>query len=177
MNTYKSKIVQGCCWGAFAIAAYCLTFEFNQPLGHYRYGATGWPRLIITAMFLCAFVQVATGLYHTYRTKDEEKQDGPLSSSADSSPVLFKKRIMTFVIPILYALLLPYTGFFGTTPIFLAAYMLLLGERRWNYILAVTFFVYGLILFVFVKLLYTPLPIGTWPGFYEISNYITYLLT
>jgi cytochrome c oxidase subunit IV len=62
-------------------------------------------------------------------------------------------------------------GFFVTTPFFLAGVMLMMGERRWKYILAVTILIFGLIIVVFMKFLYVPLPMGTVQLAYDINNF------
>jgi hypothetical protein len=76
----------------------------------------------------------------------------------------------TFIWPLVYLWLLPRTGYYATTPFFIAGYMLIFGQRRWRRILAVTAGIYAALLLVFTKLLFVPLPTGNWPLFYDFSN-------
>jgi hypothetical protein len=86
-------------------------------------------------------------------------------------PVDFQRALGVFLIPLIYLLALPRIGFYIATPLFLAGFIYYLGERRWGLILGVTFFIYGLVNLVFTKLFYVALPTGTWPGFYDFSNW------
>jgi hypothetical protein len=48
--------------------------------------------------------------------------------------------------------------------------MYLLGERRAIHLVGTTLLIYFLCILIFTVLLYVPLPVGNWPGFYEINN-------
>ena len=72
--------------------------------------------------------------------------------------------------PLAYACLIPRAGFYATTPVFVALYLLLLGERRPLVLVGVSLLVFALVSLVFVMLFYTALPTGTWPGFYELQQ-------
>lgn len=84
--------------------------------------------------------------------------------------------IATFTLPFLYLFLLPRTGYFATTPLFLVAYMLVFREHSLKYMLATAVLLYAGSLAIFSKLLFVPLPTGNWPGFYDFSNWLLVIL-
>ena len=163
-------------WVALAAAGYWLTFDFDEPLDVYRFGATGWPRFILLCIVVGATVQLVLGL----AKGGGEAQDGTEDDAATAdnegeatdrlpvSPLL----IGIFGLPLVYLLLLPRTGFFLTTPFFILAFLWILQVRRLRLLLGVTAVVYGLVLLVFVRLFYVALPVGNWPAFYDINNWI-----
>ena len=44
--------VEGLIWLVFAALVYALTFEFDQPLRGYAFGATAWPRAILSLIHI-----------------------------------------------------------------------------------------------------------------------------
>jgi hypothetical protein len=84
------------------------------------------------------------------------------------SPLLFG----IFLLPLVYLVLLPRTGFFVTTPVFVAAFLWVLQVRRVRLLVSVTAIAYGLVLLIFVRLFYVALPVGNWPVFYDVNNWI-----
>lgn len=157
-------------WLALGLTAFALTFQFSAELGSYRWGAASWPRAIIVILLVFAVAQFVLSL----RLQPAEEETGERSGiwvRADHLQLLF-----IFALPLIYIALLPKTGFYIATPIFLIAFMRLLGERRWRYLLGVTLFIYILVNLVFTKLFYVALPTGTWPGFYDFSNWFIVLI-
>ncbi|MBU2262526.1 MAG: tripartite tricarboxylate transporter TctB family protein, partial [Proteobacteria bacterium] len=61
-----------------------------------------------------------------------------------------------------YLFLLKITGFIITTPLFMIAFMLLLGEKSKGWILGVSVVMTGIIVVLFTKAMYVPLPRGVW---------------
>jgi len=53
-----------------------------------------------------------------------------------------------------------YFGFLLTTPVFLAVYMVVLGVKRLRTVAVITVALSALLLVIFVKLVFTPLPQG-----------------
>ena len=160
-------------WAGLAAIAYALSFEFAGEPGTYLWGAASWPRGIALLMVIGAIVQAAmrwrteiapsfanTGLAAEVRTA------GVASETANRLAMF-----ANFALPLLYVLLLPRTGFYVTTPLFLAAYLALLGERRTKVLILAPLVIFVLINLVFTKLFYVALPTGNWPGFYDVSNW------
>ena len=107
----------------------------------------------------------------------DEGGEAPDERSGMRSEADARIRILaTFTLPFLYLFLLPRTGYFATTPLFLVAYMLAFRERSLKYMLATTVLLYAGSLAIFSKLLFVPLPTGNWPGFYDFSNRLLVIL-
>jgi hypothetical protein len=165
-------------WVALAAAGYWLTFEFDEPLDIYRFGASGWPRFILVCIVIGATVQLILGLQKGRGSAAApEVDDAPTDEAADEeegdagrpiSPIL----VGIFVLPLVYLLLLPRTGFFLTTPFFILACLWILQVRKVRLLIGVTATVYGLVLLIFVRLFYVALPVGNWPVFYDVNNWI-----
>lgn len=159
-------------WLALAGGAYAMSFDFEQPISGYRLGATTWPRMIIGLIVVVALVQFAIRLANAMRDAKAESGPGYWSQFFGSGVRANTKVALAFGLPVLYAVLLPWTGFYVTTPLFLIAYLYLLGERRSRYLVGVGLFIYLLMVLIFTTLFYVALPVGNWPGFYDINNWL-----
>ncbi|KPK21695.1 MAG: hypothetical protein AMK69_21270 [Nitrospira bacterium SG8_3] len=180
MRKSSSEIFEGLIWITIACVAFVLTYKFNEPLAHYRYGASGWPRTLILGIVIFAVINALWSLFLARRQGTVNAGEAPLpeklpSRSATGASV-HVKRIGSFAVPLLYLFLIPRAGFYILTPLFIAGYMVLLGERRMLHLVGTTLLIYALSLIVFVKLLYVPLPVGNWPGFYDINSFFVALI-
>ncbi len=180
MRKSRSQILEGLIWITIACVAFALTYKFNEPLPHYRYGASGWPRTLILGIVIFA---VINALWRVFLSRRQGAVDAGEAKLSDTPPVrpasgtsIYLKRFGSFAVPLLYLFLLPRAGFYIMTPLFIAGYMVLLGERRWVHLVGTTLLIYALSLIVFVKLLYVPLPVGNWPGFYDINSFFVALI-
>ncbi len=173
-------VLEWAVWFALAAAGYWLTFEFDEPLDVYRFGATGWPRFILACIAVGATVQLVLGLARERREaarpadEDAAGRAGETDGGAEAPPRFSVSPILVgiFALPLIYLLLLPRTGFFLTTPFFILAFLWVLQVRRPRLLFGVTAAVYGLVLLIFVRLFYVALPVGNWPGFYDVNNAI-----
>ena len=149
---------------------YSYRFDLGQAV--YELGVAHWPRAVIVFMAITAtlcFVERVSRGGENDSTDDEgvdqavELGKGAASSArfgfASSAPLSSRWSI--------YGLC---RAWGNTTPLFLASYIYLFGETRWKHVVGASFAIYGLMLLVFSKLLYVPLPAGNWPGFYDFSN-------
>jgi hypothetical protein len=180
MRKSRSAIFEGLIWIFIACVAFVLTYQFNEPLPQYRYGASGWPRTLIIAIAIFAVISVLWSIFLSggkgpVGTGEAELSDAPPTRSTTKTSVKVK-HLGAFVIPLLYLFLIPRAGFFVVTPLFLAGYMALLGERRWVHLVGTTLFIYILSLVVFTELLFVPLPVGNWPGFYDVNSFFLALI-
>lgn len=157
-------------WTCLAFTAIALTFGFTGEIANYKYGADGWPRVLFSGIIVFSVIQLLVSLHQLSRQRSDigakTADDAGTHASIAGLPV------KTLAAPVIYVALLPQVGFFVATPIFLASVMLAMGERRLMLIAAVTAFIYAFVLLVFIKLLFVPLPIGSWPGFYEFGNWL-----
>lgn len=79
-------------------------------------------------------------------------------------------------LPVFFGVLLTDFGFYLLAPLFAAAVMVLMGERRAHCIAGVTALITAVLFFLFVSLLYVGLPPGNISPFYEISAALVTLL-
>jgi hypothetical protein len=159
-------------WMTLGWSAYALTYQFDGPIQGYRLGATAWPRAIILLMIVFAVLQFTVRMRGALRTPAAAADENYWSRLRNLDKAAALKVGLTFGTPVAYVLLLPGTGFYVTTPLFLLAYLYLLGERRWGRLLLVTAFIYALMIIVFTSVFYVPLPVGNWPVFYDVNNWL-----
>jgi len=160
-------------WVGLACTAFALTFGFKGEIANYEYGAAGWPRVLFVGIVIISVVQ----LFISLRQLDRAPKQQDAESSADTAPAsIAGLPVRTLAVPVIYVTLMPQIGFFVATPFFLASVMLIMGERRYLRIACVTAAIYAFVLLIFVKLLYVPLPIGNWPGFYDFGNWLLVLI-
>lgn len=177
----KNHLVEAAVWLGLAVIAFIYTFEFDQPIEIYRYGASAWPRGVILVMVVAALGQ----LYWHWHYGDEGPEpvaaetapEQAQAESRDESPISYYLRIgAILILPLIYAMLLEDVGFYALTPVFIACVIFLMGEQRWLWILGVTLALYTVLLLVFTKWLYTGLPVGNVSPFYDFSNWLLVLL-
>jgi hypothetical protein len=166
----KRPILEGAFWLVFVCTALALTTQFDGPVVDFKYSAAAWPRVVIIVIGLCAVFQLA-GIIAKFRKSGETARKENSSNGANHTLSIHLKRAATFCLPLIYLLLMPRAGYYITTPFFLAGYMMVLGERRRLFLLVTTLSIYACILVFFTLLLFVPLPVGTWPGFYELSSH------
>ena len=154
-------------WLALALVAFGLSFQFADEIGTYKWGAASWPRAVILLMAVTAVVHAGVRLREGDQGADT---DQPEAGGG------FIASIGLFLIPLVYAWLLPRTGFYLTTPLFLVVFLLYVGERRWQVILITTFLITSIIFLIFAKLFYVALPVGNWPGFYDVNNWLLVMI-
>lgn len=157
-------------WWSLAAVAFYLTFEFADSKGSYAWGAASWPRAIIGLIVVVASVQFLLRMVHrrVARAAPPPHTDADRQRRRNAVITL----LTTAAVPLVFTYLLPRTGFYVTTPVFLVTYLMLLGERRLRYLIGVPALIYALVLLVFVKLFYVALPTGNWAGFYDFSNWL-----
>jgi len=169
-------------WLSFAALAYYYSFEFDQPIEIYKFGASSWPRAIILLIALAALAQ----LWWQSRYGDEdlpEEIDIKPSEGAETATVHAESKQAyyfriggLFLLPLLYAYFMNDLGFYASTPFFIVGVMWLMGERRWKYLLGVMAAAYIVIVIIFAKFLYVGLPVGNISPFYDFSNWLLVLL-
>ncbi len=79
-------------------------------------------------------------------------------------------------LPILFAAMLQDLGFYGLAPFFIMGVMYLMGERRLRHMLVISAGIYGVLLALFVSLLYLGLPTGNISPFYEFGTGLVNIL-
>lgn len=158
-------------WVGLAAAAYWLTFDFDEPLGVYAFGASGWPRFILACILVGATLQLVVALVRRPAEDLPAPPEDGAGAAQPASPVSLRL-LAIFGLPLVYLFLLPGAGFFVTTPLFVLAFLWILEVRRPPALIGVTAVVYGLVLLIFTRLFYVALPVGNWPGFYDANTWV-----
>jgi hypothetical protein len=169
----KSHSIEAIVWLVMATVFFVYSFEFNQEIEIYKFGATAWPRSILFMLIL-----VITGNLFYQRANGDAPQKGRVGISEDDISGANKSlsaflNIGSFIIlPLLFAWSLKPVGFYASTPIFISLIIVLLGERRLAWIIGITLLIYSLIIGLFMIILNAPLPQGTVSPFYDFSAFM-----
>jgi len=83
---------------------------------------------------------------------------------------------VALMFPLFFAALLEDFGFYMLAPFFIIGVMYLFGERRARPMALVMALIYGLLLMLFVKILFVGLPVGNIRPFYDIGSWIVTVL-
>ena len=79
-------------------------------------------------------------------------------------------------LPIMFGAFLQDFGFYAMAPVFIIAVMYLMGERRIKHMGVIMLIIYGLLLTLFLSILYVGLPTGNISPFYEFGTTIVNIL-
>ena len=156
-------------WLVVAGTAYGFSLQFDRDIEMYKFGAAGWPRVIILLIALGALGQFLQDL-----RKGQEKpapDAGYLDRFSEHDWRFFLRMGMTMALPVVYASLLQGMGYYFLTPFFLIGYLYLTGEHRVAPLILVPLLIFGVITLIFTRVLYIGLPIGYWPWFYDFGNW------
>jgi putative tricarboxylic transport membrane protein len=150
--------------------------EYYAPAG--RIGPDFWPKMVLVLMIAtCIYEIVKIGLFSR-----EDRASGVLQTLSaspptdDSQPPVTEpsyplRLVLGIAITLLYAAVVPITGFFLTTVAYLIAFMALGRFRRMGVAVGVSLAGTLLLLYFFMKVAYISLPIGHAP-FSAVSLYL-----
>ena len=196
-RAWVSPAAEAGAWLALAAGMWVYSYRFDGEFPAYLWGPVSWPRAVLAAIVVLALAQLVLRTVLAPRSLGDSAErnhgrteNGPVPGEApDGSREAGEERsearggadarlriVATFTLPLLYLFLLPRTGYFATTPLFLMAYMLAFREHSLKYMLATAALLYAGSLAIFSKLLFVPLPTGNWPGFYDFSNRLLVIL-
>lgn len=170
----RSHIIEAIVWFAIVLVFYIFSFEFNQPIEIYRFGATAWPRVVTFLLLLATIGNVYYQFKYGSAVQEGRvgfSENGDEGADFSHMPTLIRMCAVLFT-PFLFAWLLKPVGIYFAAPFFIAAIMWLFGERRLKAILIVTLFIYFLFLLLFLVILNAPLPQGNTSPFYDFSAWI-----
>jgi hypothetical protein len=131
------------------------SFEGRTVLQGAQMGPAFWPRFILASLILLSGI-VSVG---TIRRIVREKAWGESLMTMDRGKLRFFAAIG---LGVAYLSLLPVMGFITATPLFLITFMVLLGEKSTGWILGVSIAMTAIIVVLFTKAMYVPLPRGEW---------------
>ena len=169
----RPDIFEAVFWLLISVIFFVVSFSFNQPIEIYKFGATGWPRVILFFMAL-----VCLGNFYYAYSKGSKAQEGRVGAKENDEPIEYTsigqyfKTGMVLMLPLVYALSLKPVGFYSGTPIFIALIMIAWGERRVRFILINTILIYAILIVLFMLVLNAPLPQGNMSPFYDISAFM-----
>ncbi|MCY4051125.1 MAG: hypothetical protein OXF60_06510 [Gammaproteobacteria bacterium] len=234
-NLRVAHIVEAAIWLSLALLLFVYSFDFNQEIEIYKYGAAAWPRVILLLIVVAALGQLL-GQW----LRDDKQSSEMLSKASDHGPELAANfsdhnnpkwlawtfllitipfiymnapgiasewlsldkaglnhaKLITAVVllaiylmgirgnhlggmltlPLLFGALIQDFGFYFTAPFFILGTMYLMGEKRYKSMLMIGALIMGILLTLFVSLLYVGLPTGNISPFYEFGTSIVNLL-
>lgn len=176
-------------WAVLALILWLQTGAFSEEIAEYKFGADGWPKMVILGIIVGATGQAAFKWFavSVVNEGDEARQDASEAPVAGlSPPVLLPKnsaawrklgqKLAIFGLPLVYLWAMHRIGFFVASPLFIALYLYVLEVRNWRHIAGVTAIILALVFYVFVRLFYVAVPVGAWEIFYSVNNeIITYI--
>jgi hypothetical protein len=234
-NLRIGHLVEAGLWLLLCLVLFIYSFEFNQGIEIYKFGASAWPRAIILLIAIAAIGQ----LFHHWKRGDEitseiigaAVDDGSEEAAQDAHHSDFKWYLSTFglllipfaylrvpgwiatllsaegmsvhviriicaailvgifmfymrrnmlgamlTLPLFFAAMLEDMGFYSLAPFFIIGVMFMMGERKPKPMVLVTGLVFGLMLLMFVKILYVGLPVGNIRPFYDIGSWVVTVL-
>jgi putative tricarboxylic transport membrane protein len=125
--------------------------------GHEIYGKLGpgfWPKFILIVMMILS-LWIAADAFRA-RKKSVGEKATQVAKSAGGRIRFFS----TLVLMIAYFFLMNIIGFVALTPLFLIAFMVLLGEKSWPWMIGLSIGMTILIILAFTQAMYVPLPRG-----------------
>ena len=234
-NLRTGHLVEGAIWLSLCLFLYAYSFEFDQNIEIYKFGATAWPRTIILLIAIAAIGQ----LFQHWKYGDDTSSNAMQAANVDDAeaaaheahheslgwylstfallviPFAYMRvpdwiagwfeadgttlhilRIACAVIltglfltqirrnmvgsmltlPLFFAALLEDIGFYSLAPLFIIGVMFLFGETRPRPMAAVMALIYGLLMLLFVSILFVGLPIGNIRPFYDIGSWVVTVL-
>ena len=161
-------------WSVLALILWMQTGAFSEEIAEYKFGADGWPKMVIIGIVVGATGQAIIKLMDRSASAQDDNEN-----DAKPAVMTWQKRVQQLAIfgmPLLYLWAMHRIGFFVASPLFIMAYLWVLEVRNWCHILGVTAIILALLFFVFVRLFYVAVPVGAWESFYAINNeIITYI--
>ena len=155
-------------WCALVAVLWSQTEAFSGGIAEYRFGAHGWPQMVLLGILIGATAQFFLEYLKLPKNKAKKTKTGKSTSHAINR----YQQAAIFITPLIYLWLMHRIGFFVATPLFIAAYLRVLEVRDWRHIISVASCVYLVVLLIFVRFFYVDLPKGIWPGAYEINTQI-----
>ena len=147
-------------WAVLVAGAFALSFGFDDPLPHYPPGAALWPRIIQGMMTAAAIVLLVSRFLPQTVREEQAKAPEYLEEVPDDLAGVSWRTVAVFVMPLVWAYAMHKMGFLLVTPVFLVLFTWLMGVTRWRTLLGFGVGFYAVLVLVFYKLIFTPLPMG-----------------
>lgn len=167
-DKFRALLMEFLCWFGVGLAAFLLTFTFDDEIPLYKYGANVWPALIALCLMVCITILFVYSAVSKKFLEDAEDED--------STPLTLFTVFGTFAVPVFYVLLIPYIGFYVGTIVFIVIYSYIMSKASLLKVILVALSVSCIIIVIFTKFLFVPFPVGTVGIFYTINSEIVNLL-
>lgn len=158
----RRDLIEAAAWLVLVVAGLVMSLEFDELRPGFDLTPAFWPQVILIVAGIFAIVLLVSSLSFGKTPERESAKAQPPEQGVNLHVLI------VFAVPILYVYAMHKIGFLLVTPVFLPLYMYVLGVRRWAVLVGVTVFLYSVILLLFVKLVFTPLPQGA--GFFHSLN-------
>ena len=174
-RTLRRDRLEAVVWAAFGFVFFLMTLSFDKPLLHYRLGAAFWPQIVLGGIILFAAVLFVSTFLTKQRSDGAEAGHSLGEAMQDKAFPLSARLVLILLVPLVWTLAMRWFGFPLTAPVFLVAFLWLIGVRRLGAILAYTVIFDGALMLLFYKFIFTPLPQGAgW--FYTLNGHIIGLM-
>lgn len=167
-DKFRALLMEFLCWFGVGLAAFLLTFTFDDEIPLYRYGANVWPALIALCLMACITILFVYSSVSKKFLEDAEEEGTP--------PLNLFTIFGTFSVPVFYVLLIPYIGFYVGTIFFIIIYSYIMSKANILKVILVSVPISFIIIVIFTKFLFVPFPVGTVGIFYAINSEIVNLL-
>ena len=145
------------CFSFFGIWVVWLSHRLDVPADiELGFNLAFYPRLLGWSIFIISFI-ILLAQFSKREGKDDDKTQAVRSFK---NGALLKRMGGSIVLVTAYMSLISIVGYLLLTPIFLFAFISLLGNRNWVMIILVSILLTSLVYFFFWILLYIPLPEG-----------------
>lgn len=165
-SSRRQTLIEAGVWLVFAGLAWFFSLEFDKPLPGFKFGAAHWPHVVIVIMVIAAIVLLAAQFLRGAGGDGEGDQF--FDEVEDDVGRLTPRTVAMFILPLLWVYGMHKTGFLIATPVFLFACTYLMGVRSWKRLIGFTVIFYGVLVLVFYKWVFTPLPMGA--GWFHSLN-------
>lgn len=165
--TWKSYL-EPLAWLALAVFGLTMSSAFDAPNKIFELGPAFWPQVILIGMIIAAGSLGISIYVSAGKPVEESSKSAKFELSSDGAVTFSPRLVAIFLLPLIYVYAMHKLGFYLVTPFFLPVYMYTLGVRRWKTLILVTVGLYAILVLLFVKLIFTPLPQGA--GYFHTLN-------
>ena len=165
--TWKSYL-EPLAWLALAVVGLTMSSEFDAPNKIFQLGPAFWPQAVLVGMIIAAG-SLGISIYVSAGVPVEESAEAEKHENFGGNAVEFSPKLVAiFLLPLIYVFAMQKLGFYLVTPFFMLAFLYTLGVRRWKTLILVTVGLWAILVLLFVKLIFTPLPQGA--GYFYTLN-------
>lgn len=160
----------------FSVVFFIFALQITPPKVDTPLVGSFWPGMALVILFVCSCIEMVRLLRQTKAERDarEAADDKKKKALQEAMGEADNRNLLIFggVIAFLYIVLVHYSGFIITTPIFMAVYMYVTGYRKKVLLVAAPLLAIVVFLLLFVVATYIPLPRGM--GIFQELSQLVY---